>query len=164
MFRIYWWGLGTTNAEILLAGLMKILMHAFCWNIFHFEQLNYECWKVYSTTWHNHVFNPTQNKTSQRVIMKWLARFCRFHACFQRIICPSWIIIIDDRANKPVSISSVRRPSGANGAASIDADDLPGDVGRRRQAEERHQGRHLRRLASPPHRDAWQLLLHHRCR
>lgn len=37
------------------------------------------------------------------------------------------------------------------GAAAIDADDLAGHVGRRRHAEEGHHGRHLLRLADPPH-------------
>lgn len=46
-----------------------------------------------------------------------------------------------------------------NGSATVDADDLPGDVGCRRHAQQRHDGRHLRRLAGPTHRDPRQLLL-----
>jgi hypothetical protein len=34
----------------------------------------------------------------------------------------------------------------AYGSATVNADDLAGDVGRRRQAQERHHRRHLRRL------------------
>ena len=46
------------------------------------------------------------------------------------------------------------------GVAAVDADDLAGHVGRRRHAEKCHHGRHLLRLADPPHGQPRHLLLH----
>lgn len=76
------------------------------------------------------------------------------YVCRQQVVSRTHANIHDENVTSPLEGKL------GNGAAAVDEDDLAGHVRRRRHAEEGHHGRHLLRLADPPHGQPLQLLLH----